>query len=253
MERDRELLDVFTAIRHHTTLDQAGRLLTANSARFLRSAREMMDIFRDIPEAVANTQIVSERLEFTLNNLGYEFPHYPVGDGETMDSFLAKRADEGVRNRYGVDAKRQLLVKARMQVRHELELIAKLGFAGYFLIVWDIICFCKRNGFLVQGRGSAANSAVCYALGITAVDPIGMELLFERFLSESRGEWPDIDLDLPSGDHREKVIQYIYERYGSLGAAMTANVITYRGRSAAREVGKVLGFDAEQLARLLGW
>jgi error-prone DNA polymerase len=251
-EKDHELLDVFTAIRHHTTLDQAGRLLTVNSARFLRSAREMSDIFRDIPEAVANTQIVSERLEFTLNNLGYEFPHYPVGDGETMDSFLAKRADEGVRNRYGVDAKRQLLVKARIQVRHELELIAKLGFAGYFLIVWDIICFCKSNGFLVQGRGSAANSAVCYALGITAVDPIGMELLFERFLSESRGEWPDIDLDLPSGDHREKVIQYIYERYGSLGAAMTANVITYRGRSAAREVGKVLGFEAEQLARLSG-
>jgi error-prone DNA polymerase len=252
VERDRELLDVFTAIRHHTTLDQAGRLLTANSARFLRSAREMIDLFRDVPEAVANTQIVSGRLEFTLNNLGYEFPHYPVGDGETMDSFLAKRVDEGVRNRYGVDAKCQLLVKARMQVRHELELIAKLGFAGYFLIVWDIICFCKRNGFLVQGRGSAANSAVCYALGITAVDPVGMELLFERFLSENRGEWPDIDLDLPSGNHREKVIQYIYERYGSLGAAMTANVITYRGRSAAREVGKVLGFDAEQLTRLAG-
>ncbi len=102
VERDRELLDVFTAIRHHTTLDQAGRLLTANSARFLRSAREMIDLFRDIPEAVANTQIVSGRLEFTLNNLGYEFPHYPVGDGETMDSFLAKRVDEGVRNRYGV-------------------------------------------------------------------------------------------------------------------------------------------------------
>ena len=250
VERDRELMDVFTAIRHHTTLDQAGRLLTENSTRYLRSAREMIDQFCDIPEAIANTQIVSERLEFTLNNLGYEFPHYPVGDGETMDSFLAKRVDEGVRNRYGVDAKRQLLAKARLQVRHELELIARLGFAGYFLIVWDIICFCKRNGFLVQGRGSAANSAVCYALGITAVDPVGMELLFERFLSENRGEWPDIDLDLPSGDHREKVIQYIYERYGSLGAAMTANVITYRGRSAAREVGKVLGFDAEQLTRL---
>ncbi len=248
--KDRELMDVFTAIRHHTTLDQAGRLLSANSMRYLRSGREMAALFHDIPEAIANTRIIGERLEFTLNNLGYEFPHYPVPDSETMDSFLAKRVDEGVLNRYGVPSKRHLLDKARAQVRHELALIAKLGFAGYFLIVWDIIRYCQRNGFLVQGRGSAANSAVCYALEITAVDPVGMELLFERFLSENRGEWPDIDLDLPSGDHREKVIQYIYERYGSLGAAMTANVITYRGRSAAREVGKALGFDPDQLERL---
>ena len=135
-------------------------------------------------------------------------------------------------------------------MQHELALIAKLGFAGYFLIVWDIILYCRQHDFLVQGRGSAANSAVCYALEITAVDPVGMELLFERFLSENRGEWPDIDLDLPSGDQREQVIQYVYERYGSLGAAMTANVITYRGRSAAREVGKALGFEEDQLARL---
>ena len=135
-------------------------------------------------------------------------------------------------------------------MQHELKLIAKLGFAGYFLIVWDLIRFCQQHGILVQGRGSAANSAVCYALEITAVDPVGMELLFERFLSESRGEWPDIDLDLPSGDEREQVIQYCYERYGALGAAMTANVITYRGRSAAREVGKALGFEEETVARL---
>jgi len=142
------------------------------------------------------------------------------------------------------------LAKARAQVQHELKLIAKLGFAGYFLIVWDIIRYCQRQSILVQGRGSAANSAVCYALEITAVDPVGMELLFERFLNENRGEWPDIDLDLPSGDQREQVIQYVYERYGALGSAMTANVITYRGRSASREVGKVLGFEDEQLARL---
>src|SRR5205085_4426410 len=121
---------------------------------------------------------------------------------------------------------------------------------GYFLIVWDIIEFCRKNSILAQGRGSAANSAVCYSLGITAVDPIGMELLFERFLSEERGEWPDIDIDLPSGDDRERVIQYVYERYGKLGAAMTANVITYRGRSAAREVGKALGFEVATLDRL---
>ena len=117
-----------------------------------------------------------------------------------MDSFLAKRVDEGVRKRYGNPAKQHLLEKAKAQVQHELKLIAKLGFAGYFLIVWDMIRYCQQHGFLVQGRGSAANSAVCYALEITAVDPVGMELLFERFLSESRGEWPDIDLDLPSGD-----------------------------------------------------
>jgi len=249
-EKDSELLDVFTTIRHHTSLDQAGRLLTANESRSLRSPREMAALFRDIPEAIANTRIVSERLGFALDNLGYEFPQYSVPDGETMDSFLDKRVEEGVRKRYGAGAKRSLLDKARTQVQHELKLIAKLGFAGYFLIVWDIIRYCQQHGILVQGRGSAANSAVCYALEITAVDPVGMELLFERFLSENRGEWPDIDLDLPSGDQREQVIQYIYERYGSLGAAMTANVITYRGRSAAREVGKALGFEPDQLARL---
>jgi len=251
-EKDRELLDLFTSIRHHTSLDQAGRLLSRNAARYLRTAGQMAGLFRDVPEAIANTRIVSDRLEFTLANLGYEFPHYPMPEGETMDSFLAKRVEEGVRKRYGTPAKRHLLAKARAQVKHELALIAKLGFAGYFLIVWDIIRYCQWRGFLVQGRGSAANSAVCYALEITAVDPVGMELLFERFLSENRGEWPDIDLDLASGDEREQVIQYVYERYGALGAAMTANVISYRGRSAAREVGKALGFEEEQASRLAG-
>jgi len=251
-ECDRELLDVFTAIRNGVTLDNAGRLLTANAARALRTPREMAALFADIPEAIANTRIVSERLEFTLNDLGYEFPRFPLPSGDTMDSFLARRVDEGVRKRYGVPSKRHLLEKAQKQVQHELALIAKLGFAGYFLIVWDMIRYCQANGFLVQGRGSAANSAVCYALEITAVDPVGMELLFERFLSESRGEWPDIDLDLPSGDQREQVIQYIYERYGAQGAAMTANVISYRSRSTAREVGKAMGFDEGQIARLSG-
>ena len=250
--KDRELLDVFTAIRNGTTLERGGRLLTSNVARSMRSAAEMSRLFRDIPEAVANTRIVSDRLEFALDKLGYEFPKYPLPSGDTMDSFLAKRVEEGVRKRYGTAAKRHLLDKARTQVKHELALIQKLGFAGYFLIVWDIIRYCQWSGFLVQGRGSAANSAVCYALEITAVDPVGMELLFERFLSENRGEWPDIDLDLPSGDHREQVIQYVYERYGALGAAMTANVISYRSRSAAREVGKALGFEEDQITRLSG-
>ena len=251
-DKDREILEVLTTIRNHTSLDKAGRLLGFNSSRFLHPGKEMAALFRDIPEAIANTRIVSDRLDFTLDNLGYEFPHYPVPGSDTMDSFLKKRVGEGVMKRYGSAAKQNLLAKARAQVEHELTLIAKLGFAGYFLIVWDLIRYCQNHGILVQGRGSAANSAVCYALEITAVDPVGMELLFERFLNENRGEWPDIDLDLPSGDKREKVIQYVYERYGQLGAAMTANVITYRGRSAAREVGKSLGFDEAQLARLSG-
>ena len=169
-----------------------------------------------------------------------------------MDSFLRKRVAEGVMRRYGPKSDRGLMERAKKQVAHELDLIARLGFEGYFLIVWDIVQFCKAHDILMQGRGSAANSAVCYALEITAIDPVGMELLFERFLSESRGEWPDIDLDLPSEEKREQAIQYVYQRYGELGAAMTANVITYRGKSAAREVGKALGFDAESLGRLSG-
>jgi error-prone DNA polymerase len=247
---DREILDVFTAIRNHTDLDHAGRLLTVNNQRHLRNAVEMTDKFADLPQAIANTVALSERLEFELNDLGYEFPRYPVPEGETMDSFLRRRTAEGVMRRYGARHNRKFLEKAQKQVDYELALIEKLGFAGYFLIVWDLVVFCKQNDILVQGRGSAANSAVCYALEITAVDPIGMDLLFERFLSESRGEWPDIDLDLPSGDKREQAIQYIYRRYGELGAAVTANVITYRGKSAAREVGKAMGFDPETLGRL---
>jgi len=249
---DREILDLFTAIRHHTELDRAGRLLSLNAERHLRSAKEMSRLFRDIPEAIAHTVELSARLQFNLHNLGYEFPRYPVPDGETMDSFLRKRVEEGVIRRYVPKHDAKLLARARKQVEHELALIAKLGFAGYFLIVWDIIQYCKQHDILVQGRGSAANSAVCYALEITAIDPVGMELLFERFLNENRGEWPDIDLDLPSEEKREQAIQYVYQRYGELGAAMTANVITYRGKSAAREVGKALGFDAESLRRLSG-
>ncbi len=243
----RELLDVFTCLRHKTTLAHAGRLLEHNSERYLKSTVEMMRIFSDVPEAIANTNEIAARLQFTLAELGYEFPHYPVPEGETEASFLRKRTDEGARRRYGTGARYK---KARPQLEKELALIEKLKFCGYFLIVWDIIQFCQRQGILVQGRGSAANSAVCYSLEITAVDAVGMELLFERFLSEQRGEWPDIDLDLPSGDQRERAIQYIYKRYGQLGAAMTANVITYRGRSAAREAGKVLDFDEQTLDTL---
>ncbi|HEX6190453.1 MAG TPA: PHP domain-containing protein, partial [Pyrinomonadaceae bacterium] len=245
----RQVADVFTCIRNHVRLETAGRLLSINSERFVKSPKEMAGLFADLPEAIANTVELSSRLEFTLKDLGYEFPKYPVPPDETMTSFLRQRTYEGAHLRYGRNGE---FTRAQKQIEHELKLIEKLKLEGYFLIVWDIVEFCKRQGILVQGRGSAANSAVCYSLGITAVDPVGMELLFERFLSEERGEWPDIDLDLPSGDQRERAIQYVYQRYGPRGAAMTANVITYRGRSAAREVGKVLGFDDETLGRLSG-
>ena len=242
---EREIFDVLTAVRNKTTLDAAGRLLSNNSERHLKSAAEIARLFADLPDAIANTVELSSRLEFVLTDLGYEFPKYPVPEGETMNSFLRRRTDEGARRRY-----RPYHDRARRQIERELALIEKLGLAGYFLIVWDLVEFCRNNGILAQGRGSAANSAVCYSLGITAVDPVSMDLLFERFLSEERGEWPDIDLDLPSGDQRERAIQYVYQRYGRHGAAMTANVITYRGRSAAREVGKVLGFPEDTVARL---
>ncbi len=249
---EREVLDVMTAVKHGCDLEHAGRLLCVNSLRQVRGAGAMQRLFADVPEAVENTVLLAERLEFEMDDLGYKFPEYEVPEGETMDSFLRKRVEEGVRGRYAWGGKRKLRERACGQAEKELALIAKLGFAGYFLIVWDIVCYCKRNNILIQGRGSAANSVVCYALEITAVDPIGMELLFERFLNENRDEWPDVDLDLPSGEKREQAIQYVYQRYGELGAAMTANVITYRGKSAAREVGKALGFDEETLGRLGG-
>src|SRR5580693_8855953 len=247
--QSRELCDAFTAIRHHRTLSTAGRLLTRNAERFLKSPQEMRQLFADLPEAISNTLALSSRLEFTLNDLGYQFPRYPVPEGETMNSFLRERAWEGFRERYGRTSL-DMQTLARRQIERELLLIEKLKLAGYFLIVWDLVRFCREQNILAQGRGSAANSAVCYSLGITAVDPVSMELLFERFLSEERGEWPDIDLDLPSGDQREKVIQYVYQRYGERGAAMTANVITYRNRMAAREMGKAMGFDPETLNKI---
>ena len=246
---DRPLLDTLHCIRHGVTLSQAGRLLARNSERFLKPAREMERLFADCPAAVANSGELALRLGFTLKHLGYRFPDYPLPPGQTPLGFLRALCETGATARYGTGP---LAGRARRQIEHELDLIGRLDLAGYFLIVWDLVEYCRHHDILVQGRGSAANSAVCYALGITAVDPVGMELLFERFLSEERGECPDIDLDLPSGDRRERVIQYVYERYGRLGAAMTANVITYRGRSAAREVGKVLALPAALCDRLSG-
>ena len=238
------VLDVFTCLRHHTTLDAAGRRLAGNRERHLKGQREMEALFRDLPEAVENTGRLAESLGFTLANLGYRFPDHPVPEGESQDSFLRKMTYFGAQQRYG-----SVVGDVRRQLDRELALIAKLGFSGYFLLVWDLCTFARERGSLVQGRGSAANSAVCYALGITAVDPIESKLLFERFLSEGRTDWPDIDLDLPSGDRREQLIQEVYRRFGRRGAAMTANVITYRGRSTIRELGKVLGFPDDALDR----
>jgi error-prone DNA polymerase len=242
---DRPLYDVLTCIRHKTTLAQAGRRLTCNAERYLKTPAQLAALFADIPDAVAASSALADRLSYTMADLGYRFPEYPAPQGETMASFLRKITQAGARERY-----RPIEPRHTRQLERELDLIEKLDLAGYFLIVWDIVNFCRQEGILVQGRGSAANSAVCYSLGITAVDPIGMDLLFERFLSEQRGEWPDIDLDLPSGDRRERVIQHIYRKYGKWGAAMTANVITYRGRSAAREVGKALSIEPDLIDRL---
>jgi error-prone DNA polymerase len=240
----REVLDVFTCIREHTQLDTAGKLLTQNAERHLKSNREMRHLFPDLSEAIENTSRLAARLTFSLENLGYEFPEYPVPAGHSMDSFLRTMVWFGAQQRYAA-----ISAKVKHQLDEELALITKLGFPGYFLIVWDIVNFCREHNIMVQGRGSAANSAVCYCLGITPVDPVSAHLVFERFLNESRKGWPDIDLDLPSGDRREAVIQEIYRRYGKHGAAMTANVISYRGRSAAREISKALNFSPSIIDR----
>jgi error-prone DNA polymerase len=245
LREDKDLFDALTCIRLHTTLDAAKGLLAANRERYLKNAAEMGALFADLPEALERGLDLAERLEFTLADLGYRFPEYPLPSGETPISYLRRITWEGAKERF-----LPLNDVARAQLEKELALIEKLDLAGYFLIVWDIVQFCKRERILVQGRGSAANSAVCYALSITAVDPVKMDLLFERFLSEERGEWPDIDLDLPSGDQREKAIQYLYKKYGKESAAMTANVITYRSRSAIRDLAKAFGYSAEQVDRL---
>jgi len=242
----RRLLDAFTCLREKTTLDRAGRRLLPNGERTLRTPAQMAARFADRPGWLRTTHETAERCGFTFEDLGYRFPTYPTPEGECQRSWLRKLTFAGARERYG----NPLPQRARAQLEHELTVIGKLELDGYFLIVWDIARFAREQGILCQGRGSAANSAVCYALAITAVDPVGMELLFERFLSEERGEWPDIDLDLPSGNQREKAIQYVYEKYGPHGVGMTATVISYRTRSAFREIGKVLGMQTDFLDRL---
>ncbi|HVX93966.1 MAG TPA: error-prone DNA polymerase [Polyangia bacterium] len=252
----RVLHDVLTCARHRATVDEIGRRLPMNAERWLKPAAEMRALFRDLPAAVRATRAIAERCAFTLADLGYSFPTFPVPPGETEQSYLVKLSEAGISRLY--DPGDPLLPKVRAQMRRELGIIERLRLAGYFLVVWDVVQFARARGIMIQGRGSAANSAVCYLLGITAVDPVRMDLLFERFLSEERVEsatnaadrMPDIDLDLPSGDRRESVIQHVYAKYGARGAAMTANVITYRPRMAVRDVGRALGLSEDQLGRI---
>ncbi|RYD28862.1 MAG: PHP domain-containing protein, partial [Verrucomicrobiaceae bacterium] len=219
----RELADAFTCLRHHTTLDQAGRLLALNKERHLKERTDMDRLFADLPEALLNTRRLKDRLGYTLRDLGYQFPNYwengrPLGRDEQI-RLLREKSHAGARAK--PDRSKALL----KQIDHEIELIGKWDFAGYFLIVHEIMEFARGRGILCQGRGSAANSAVCYALEITYVNPVEQKLLFERFLSGEKGEWPDIDIDFPSGEQRETVIQHVFGKYGPRQAAMTANVI----------------------------
>jgi len=242
----RPLQDVLEAVRNHTTVEAAaGSLLYPNAERHLKSPAAMAALFRRWPEAVERTLEVAERCRFSLDELRYDYPVDPVPEGETPQSWLERLSREGAVSRYpgGVPD------RVAAQVEHELRLIGQLGYAPYFLTVHDIVQYARRQGILCQGRGSAANSAVCYCLGITAVDPARADLLFERFISAARGEPPDIDVDFEH-ERREEVIQYIYGKYGRRRAGLTAAVITYRTRSAIRDVGKALGLSDDVVGAL---
>ncbi|CAO3423629.1 error-prone DNA polymerase [Azospirillum doebereinerae] len=242
----RALADVLTCIRHHTTIDEAGWRLAANVERHLKPAVEMARLFRAHPDAVARTVEIADACRFSLDELRYEYPD-EVAEGRDPQEALVALTWAGAADRYpgGVpDA-------VRTTVERELALIGQLGYAPYFLTVHDIVRFARGRDILCQGRGSAANSAVCYCLGVTSIDPVEVELLFERFISTARNEPPDIDVDFEH-ERREEVIQYIYEKYGRDRAGLTATVIRYRARGALRDVGKAMGLSADLVARLSG-
>jgi len=244
----RRLQDVLTCIKNHTTLDAADDLLYPNAERYLKAPSQMVRQFRRYPEAIAGSEAIAERCDFSLDSLNTSLPDFDVPSGETTHSYLRRLTYGGARKRYD-----RMTPEVFRQLEHELHIIEKLKLSGYFLIVWDIGRFCRENGILCQGRGSAANSAVCYCLEVTAVDPIKLKLLFERFVSEERTEPPDIDIDI-ANNRREEVIQYVYNKYTRQHAAMVCEVISYRGRSAVRDVGKTLGFsldEVDKLAKLL--
>jgi error-prone DNA polymerase len=240
---DAFLADVLVCIKYGKTLDGAGTLLRPNHEYALKSPVQMARLFAEFPQALDATLAIAERCTFRLDKLAGEFPLFPLPAGETSaHAYLRRLVYDGAHERYGAAFGDAVVTK----LENELRLIEKLELAGYFLVVWDIVRAARELRVLAQGRGSAANSVVCYALGITAIDPVAGNLLFERFLSEERGEVPDIDVDFAHQD-REKVIQYVYERYGRAHAAMVAEVITYRTRSAIRDVGKALGLTLGQI------
>jgi error-prone DNA polymerase len=244
-EKDDALIaDALSCVRDGTTMQaaRAANHLRPNAEFHLKTPAAMRRLFGGYPEAIERTIEIARRCSFRLERLTGQFPLFPVPEGSSPQRYLRKLVYEGAAQRYAAPFETHV----ERQLEYELGLIAKMDLAGYFLIVWDIVRKAHELGVLCQGRGSAANSAVCYALGITAVDPIGMNLLFERFMSEERREIPDIDIDFAHQD-REKVIQYVYERYGRANAAMVAEVITYRTRSAIRDVGKALGLSLEQV------
>lgn len=244
----RELQDVLTCIRHGMLLSEAGRRIRPNAEHALRTPHGFQSLYADDPEAVRRTLEIAERCDFSLAQLRYRYPDERLPDGTSAHHRLRDLTMTGARVRYpgGVPA------EVQAQVDRELALIHDLEYEGYFLTMKEIVDYCRRSDILCQGRGSAANSAVCYCLGVTAVDPVRMGLLFERFLSRERAEPPDIDLDIEH-NRREEVIQHVYTKYGREHAAMVANVIRYRARSAIRDVGKVLGLreaDIERMAKL---
>jgi len=239
--RERVVHDVLCALRHQQTLDEMGTRLRPNAEWHLRSPAAMYRRWRGQEAGLQQTLVIAERCAFRMSQLRPRLPRFPLPPGISEMEYLTRLVEQGADERWG----HHRTAAQERQLRHELNVIERLGFAGYFLIVWDIVRFARREGILCQGRGSAANSAACYCLGITAVDPVRMELLFERFLSEERQETPDIDLDF-SHRERERVLQYVYDRYGREHAAMVCEQITYRGRSAVRDAARVLGFSTEQ-------
>ncbi|QAU48108.1 error-prone DNA polymerase [Bradyrhizobium guangzhouense] len=241
----RPLQDVLTCIREKTTIEAVGRKLEANAERFLKTPREMARLFRDIPEAIAETMRFADRIEFSLDQLRYQYPDEPVPPGKTAQGHLEDLTWAGVDKYFGGEIDDKL----RATLKKELALISELKYAHYFLTVHDIVHYARSQNILCQGRGSAANSAVCYVLGITSVDPTKVDLLFERFISKERLEPPDIDVDFEHS-RREEVMQYVYLRYGRHRAAIIATVIHYRPRSAIRDVGKALGLTEDVTAAL---
>ena len=243
----RPLADVLTCIREGVTIHAAGHRLAPNAERHLKPPAEMARLFRAFPDAIARTAAIAARCRFSLDELAYEYPDEPVPPGRSAQSHLEALTWEGARWRFP-DGLPEPVAEA---IRRELALIARLDYAPYFLTVHDIVQFARSRGILCQGRGSAANSVVCYCLAITAVNPTEIDLLFERFLSEARREPPDIDVDFEH-ERREEVIQYIYARYGRDRAGLAATVISYRARSAVREVGKAMGLSEDTVAALAG-